>query len=157
MPKHLPSRVKTFSRRTTHPTHLALAKMGHGPCWAATTIARGEQVYSRRIFYKMDWCQATCNNHTRNSEKVHLAEHNLQNRSAKNLDSWQWETIRLRQIQWILQKHKHQDSLRHSIPPRVKRSGGKSQQGNILSNIKDLIQPPQRQMSRRTVEGYVVP
>ena len=55
MLEHLPTLVKTFSCCTTHPTHLAPPKIGDGPGWAATTIAKGEQVCSssHRIFHKV--------------------------------------------------------------------------------------------------------
>ena len=89
---------------------------------------KGEQVRSssHRIFHKMDWGQTTCNNHIRDSKKVLLVEHNLQIRSIKNPNSWQWKTIRLGQLQRILQEYRYQGSLRLGLPPRVKRSGGKS-------------------------------
>ena len=58
MPEHLPTLVKTFSYYTTHPTHLALAKMGHGPHWATTTIARGNKFAVLAIEYFTRWIEA---------------------------------------------------------------------------------------------------
>jgi hypothetical protein len=41
MPKHIPTLVKAFSCSTTHPTHLATAKMGYGPYRTTSTFAGG--------------------------------------------------------------------------------------------------------------------
>jgi len=58
MPERLPSTVQTFGYRTTQPTHLALAKMGHGPCWATTTIAGGNKFVVVAIEYFTRWTEA---------------------------------------------------------------------------------------------------
>jgi len=123
-----PHTSQIFHHCTTHPTHLAPPKMGDGPGWAVTTTARGEQVCSssHRIFYKVDWGQTTRQNHIRDSKKIILADRNLQIRSTKKSNSWQWKTIRLRQLQTILQEYRYQDCLRLSLPPRIKWGSGKS-------------------------------
>ena len=58
MPDHLPTLVKTFSYCTTHPTHLAPAKMGHGHGWAATTIIRGNKFAIVAIEYFTRYIEA---------------------------------------------------------------------------------------------------
>ena len=58
MPKHLPTPIKTFGCCTTHPTHFAPAKMGHGPGWATATIARGNKFAVVAIEYFTRWIEA---------------------------------------------------------------------------------------------------
>ena len=58
MPKHLPTPIKTFGCCTTHPTHFAPAKMGHGPGWATATIARGNKFAIVAIEYFTRWIEA---------------------------------------------------------------------------------------------------
>jgi transposase InsO family protein len=58
MPEHLPTSVKTFGCSTTHPTHLAFTKMGHGPCWAIATFARGNKFAVIAIEYFTRWIEA---------------------------------------------------------------------------------------------------
>ena len=58
MLEHLPTLVKTFGYCTTHPTHLAPTKMGHGPGWAATTIIRGNKFTIVAIEYFTRWIEA---------------------------------------------------------------------------------------------------
>jgi len=57
-PKHLPTSVKAFGCSTTHPTNLALAKMGHGPCWSITTFIRGNKFAVVAIKYFTRWIEA---------------------------------------------------------------------------------------------------
>ena len=58
MLEHLPTLIKTFGCCTTHPTHLAPAKMGHGLGWAATTITRGNKFAVVAIEYFTRWIEA---------------------------------------------------------------------------------------------------
>ena len=58
MPKHLPTSVKAFGCSITHPTNLALAKMGHGPCWTITSFARGNKFTVVAIEYFTRWIEA---------------------------------------------------------------------------------------------------
>ena len=83
-------------------------------------------------------------------KKFFLAEHNLQIQSTKNPNNWQWETVQLRQIQRILQEHRHKNSLRISLSSRVQWSSRKSKQNSLFSNIKDTAGPTQRKMDRWT-------
>ena len=131
MPDHIPSPVKTFGNSTTHPTHLAITKIGHGPGRPTTTFARGNKFIVVAIEYFTRWIEAkaTSNNHLRNSEKVLLTKHNLQVWSTKNPNSGQWEIVRLRQIQRIQPNHGHKNSFRISLSSRVKWSGRKAQLG----------------------------
>jgi hypothetical protein len=57
MPEHLPTSVKAFGCSTTHPTHLAIAKMGHGPGQATTTFARGNKFAVVAIEYFTRWIE----------------------------------------------------------------------------------------------------
>ena len=58
MLEHLPTPVKSFGHCTTHPTHLAPPKMGDGPGWAVTTIARGNKFAVVGIEYLARWLEA---------------------------------------------------------------------------------------------------
>ena len=58
MPEHLSTSVKTVYYCTTHPTHLALAKVGHGPGRAVTTIARGNKFAVVAMEYFTRWIEA---------------------------------------------------------------------------------------------------
>ena len=125
MPKYITPSIKAFGTNTDNPAHLASVEMGHGPSWTTATITRGVQICSssHRILYKVD---RTRQNHIRDIKEFLLAEYNLQIRSTKNPNSWQWETIWLRQLQRILQKYRDQGCLCLSLPPRIQRSSRKS-------------------------------
>jgi hypothetical protein len=56
--EHLPTLVKAFDSSAAHPTHLAIAKMGYGPCWATTTIVRGNKFAVVAIEYFTRWIEA---------------------------------------------------------------------------------------------------
>ena len=58
MLEHLPTPVQTFCYYTTHPTHLAPTKVGHGPGRAVTTIARGNKFAVVAIEYFTRWIEA---------------------------------------------------------------------------------------------------
>ena len=58
MPDHIPSPVKAFGSSTSHPTHLPIAKMGHGPSRPATTFTRGNKFTVVALEYFMRWIEA---------------------------------------------------------------------------------------------------
>ena len=58
MLEHLPTPVKAFDSSAAYPAHLATTKMGHGPCWAVTTIARGNKFAIVAIEYFTRWIEA---------------------------------------------------------------------------------------------------
>ena len=58
MPEQLPTPVKAFGHNTTHSTHLATTKMGHGPCWAIATFARRNKFAVVAIEYFTRWIEA---------------------------------------------------------------------------------------------------
>ena len=58
MPEHIPTPVKAFGHSTAHSTHLAITKMGHGPCWAIATSARGNKFAVIAIEYFTRWIEA---------------------------------------------------------------------------------------------------
>ena len=89
MPEHLPTLVKTLGCSAAHPTHLAIAKMGHGPCQTTTTFARRDKFIVVAIEYFTRWIEAKpLATITLETVKIFLlAEYNLQVWSTKNLNS----------------------------------------------------------------------
>ena len=121
MPNFLSRTVKTIGGDPAYTSDMAAVKMGDGPGWTITSIPRRKQIRSSgsRIFHKMDRGKAAGEDNLRNYQKILLVEHRLQIRCTKDLDSRQWKTIRFRELQRILQKHRDEISLRLCIPPRV--------------------------------------
>ena len=150
MPNILSRTVKTIVRDLAYNSDMAATKMGYGPSQTITTIPRRKQIHSSgsRIFYKMDRSKAAGEDNLRNYQKILLGKHHLQIRCTEDFDSRQWKTIRFRELQRILQKHRDKTSLRLSIPPRVQWRYGKSKQNSVLSNIKNIVGPTQRKMDR---------
>ena len=58
MPEHIPTPIKIFGCNTTHPTHLAITKMGHGSCRTSTTFAGGNKFIVVAIEYFTRWIEA---------------------------------------------------------------------------------------------------
>jgi hypothetical protein len=58
MPEHIPSPMKTFGCSTTHPTHLAITKMGHGSYRTAATFAGVNKFAVVAIEYFTRWIEA---------------------------------------------------------------------------------------------------
>ena len=58
MPDHILASVKVFGSSTTHPTHLATAKMGYGPGRSTTTFAGGNKFIVVAIEYFTRWIEA---------------------------------------------------------------------------------------------------
>jgi hypothetical protein len=58
MPEHIPIPIKTFGCSTTHPTHLAITKMGHGSCQTSATFAGGNKFVVVAIEYFTRWIEA---------------------------------------------------------------------------------------------------
>jgi len=57
MPEHFPTSIKAFGCGAAHPTHLAIAKMGHGPCRVTTTYIRGNKFAIIAIEYFTRWIE----------------------------------------------------------------------------------------------------
>jgi hypothetical protein len=58
MPDHIAALVKAFGSSTAHPTHLAIAKMGHGAGWTTTTFVGGNKFAVIAIKYFIRWIEA---------------------------------------------------------------------------------------------------
>ena len=58
MPDHITSPVKAFGSSTTHSTHLAIAKMGHGPGSAHYHLHKGNKFVVVAIEYFTRWIEA---------------------------------------------------------------------------------------------------
>jgi hypothetical protein len=58
MPDHIAALVKAFGSSTAHPTHLAIAKMGHGASWTTTTFVGGNKFAVIAIKYFIRWIEA---------------------------------------------------------------------------------------------------
>ena len=58
MPYHIPTPVQTFDCSTTHPTHLAITKMGYGPSWPTTTFIGGNKFAVVASEYFTKWIEA---------------------------------------------------------------------------------------------------
>lgn len=58
MPDHILASVKVFGSSTTHPTHLATAKMGYGPGRPTTTFVGGTRFIVVAIKYFTRWIEA---------------------------------------------------------------------------------------------------
>jgi hypothetical protein len=58
MSEHLPTSIKAFGNNAAYPTHLAAAKMGHGPCRPITTFTRGNKFTVVAIEYFIRWIEA---------------------------------------------------------------------------------------------------
>jgi hypothetical protein len=148
MSKLLSTPIQAFGRNVGYTSDVAIATVGHGFGWTPSTFTKGEQICSS--------CSRILHNNVKDSQKVLLAKHCLPIWCTLIANSRQWKVVRLRQLQKFLQKHRHQNSLHLSVPPRVKWCCGKIQQNSLLCNLQDTIQPSQGKIDRRTPEGRVV-
>lgn len=149
---------KPLSIYTAHSTNMALANMGDGLGTSLTNGLERKQIRCccNSILHKMDRSKTTSNNHFWNNQEVLLVEYRVQIWSSKLVDSGQWKIVWFKKFQIILSEHRNQDCLRLSLSPRIKRSGGKSKEDNILYNFQNTVQSPQRKMDSRAAMSCVV-